>query len=86
MRKGESLELSLYRILSDLLSKGELGLDPQRCRIFHQKAYYSRERSNTIKVDVSVELYPHDSSTDPIIIWVWECKDYSCSIPVGEIK
>lgn len=86
MRKGELLELRLYKILSDLLAKGELGLDPRRCAIFHQKAYYSRERNNTIKVDVSIEFYPVDSSTDPIIIWVWECKDYSGSIPIGEIE
>ena len=37
-------------------------------------------------IDISIELYPADSSTDPTIIWVWECKDYSGSIPVGEIE
>lgn len=86
MKNGELLERKVYKTLKNILLEGKLGLNPEQCRLFRQKAYYSRTRDNYIKVDVSIELFLRDNPIDPVIIWVWECKDYSSSIPVGEIE
>lgn len=86
MKKGESLELRVYKALKKAIFHGKLGLNPEQCKLFHQKGYYSKDRQKLVKVDVSIELFLPDNYVEPLIIWIWECKDYTGSIPVGEIE
>ena len=86
MRSGESLELRVYSALKELLARGELGLDPRHWKAFRQKGYYSNERAKDIKVDVSLEFLPPGNMGSPVIVWIWECKDYSGPISVGELQ
>jgi hypothetical protein len=85
MRAGEELELRVFRALRRMMRDGALGLNPDRCRIEHQRRYFSYERKRPIKVDVAIEIYPMEART-PAIIWVWECKDHAGSLPVGELE
>jgi len=85
MKKGLSFELLVYEALQEALFEKKLGLNPENCEIFHQKAYFSRDRNRSIKVDISIEVSISGQET-PSIIWVWECKDYSGVVPVDQLE
>ena len=85
MNSGESLELQIKLLLDNQIETGEMGLDPENARVFHKKAYYSKDRGKDIVFDVVIEITRPGEIT-PWVIWVWECKDSSRSVEVGEVE
>jgi len=85
MEKGRAFELEVYHSLTATLANRELGLDPSLCKVFHRKAYYSKDRQKEIIADIAIEIYVLGQSK-PSIVWIWECKDYSGSIPVDDVE
>jgi hypothetical protein len=84
-RTGKEFEREVFEAIQRVLASGELLLNPNTAKVYHQKAYYSRDRGKDIVVDVSIEATLLGASTSSII-WVWECKDYNSPIPVDDVE
>lgn len=85
MSTGLELEENVFNLVHSMVQSGDLGLNSSLCKIFKKKGYYSRQRERDIITDVSIEIFAKNSDT-PLIIWVWECKDYAGSIPVDDVE
>lgn len=83
--RGERFERQVLRALRRALAQGALGLVPEMTKVFHRRAYYSQARKKDIIVDVAVELRLAGADV-PSILWIWECKDYSSSVPVDDVE
>ena len=85
MKPGLNFEKLVYEAVQRHLTGELLGLLPNACQVFHNKAYDSRDRGSKIITDVSIEVHMPDAP-DAHIIWIWECKDYARLAHVGEIE
>jgi hypothetical protein len=85
MEKGEAFELEVKQHLENELKQGDFGISPRQVKIFHRKAYFSKDRGTQIKVDISIEIFRTDAK-EPYLIWVYECKNYNKSVPVDDIE
>jgi len=83
--KGDEFEARVFDALSEELRSERLIVAPKRAQIFRKKAYHSRDRQANITTDVSIEAYLPDREL-PTLVWVFECKDYSGSVPVDDIE
>lgn len=84
-RSGAKLEQEVEQYLREHLLPELLGCDPERTKVFRQKAYYSAARGSNIKADVSVE-FTLKNATHPFLTWIWECKDYSSPVGIADIE
>ena len=83
--KGDAFEARVYDALADELRNERLCVAPQHAKIFRKKAYYSRDRQAEITTDVSIEVFL-PARKRPTLVWVFECKDYTGSVPVDDIE
>jgi hypothetical protein len=83
--QGSQFERLVFRLLSEKLAGGELGLIPGACRIHRGKGYFSRDRKRYIVCDVSIEMYL-PGLIQWSLLWVWECKDLASPVPVNDIE
>lgn len=83
--KGNSFEKQSYYHIKQALQQGFLGITPDKCKIYHLNSYYSKDRDNYIKFDISIEVYLFDPNKWSLL-FIFECKDYSKSISVDEIE
>lgn len=84
-KKGAALEKKVYDVISKMISTEQLPFLSSQCKVFSHKKYFSKDRNGYIETDVSIEIYL-GTATEPVLIWVWECKDYSNSIPIDDIE
>ena len=85
MKPGFDFEKLVYDAVKRHLGGELLGLLPDACHVFHNKAYFSRDRESQIVTDVSIEVHMPDA-LEPHIIWVWECKDHRRLVHVGDVE
>ena len=85
MHKRLDQELALCESIRRDLRKKRFGLIPECCKVFHQRAYFSRDRNATIIVDISIEVSTPGADT-PFFIWVWESKNYSSALSVDHVE
>jgi len=84
---GMNFELRVLKVIQRQLKMGRLGLLQESCKLFHHKAYYSRDRQASIITDISIEIHIDAAGpATPSIIWIWECKHYSHSVRVDDIE
>jgi hypothetical protein len=85
LKSGIEFERKVLNYLSDTLSKGKLGLQPETCFIYHRKKYFSLHRQSNIEIDISIELWlPNLDSYS--LLWIWECKNYNYPISVRTLE
>ncbi len=85
MAKGSQYESQVADAVEAELAAGNYGIDPE-CAVVHRKPkYFSRDRNKDIVFDVSVEVSRKGGVT-PYWVWVWECKNYTHSVPVDDIE
>jgi hypothetical protein len=85
MTKGTLFEIQVADAVERDLASGNYGLDPT-CSIVRRKpSYFSRDRNKNIVFDVSIEVCRRNISA-PYWIWVWECKNYTHSVPVDDVE
>lgn len=85
MAKGEDYEKEVADMVEDELRLGAFGLDPNLGRVIRKPSYFSRDRKRNISFDVSIEVC-RKGMADPYLIWIWECKNYSHSVPVDDVE
>lgn len=83
--KGDILEDKVYDFVKGLISKDEFLANGKFCKIYKQKAYYSRDRQANIIVDISVEVtYPN--TNDYSLLVIFECKNYQKTVSIDNIE
>jgi hypothetical protein len=85
MRSGEALEIQVKRMLELDLQGDKLGLAPGSVQLFHHKAYFSKDRDSDIIFDIVIEVR-RPGTSEPWLIWIWECKDESRRVAVDEVE
>ena len=85
MSTGQSFELEIEQSLARELQRGALAIDPAHAKVYRHKGYYSSLRDKAITVDVSLELC-RPGTSEPYLIWIWECKNYAKPVPVGDVE
>ena len=92
MRKntGKILEIQVYNAVKKMIEKNLFLVSMPNVRVFHNKAYFSKERNDNIIIDVSIEKYlinpDENKDVEPSLIIILECKDYKGSIPVDDVE
>jgi Restriction endonuclease len=84
-QRGDTFEQRVFDALTDELKNERLCAAPKHARIHRKKAYHSRDRGSDIITDVSIEVFLPNRSR-PSLIWIFECKDYSGSIPIDDVE
>lgn len=85
LEKGNEFEDRAFEAIASELRNQRLPISPRLAKLFRGKAYYSRDRQSSIRVDISIEMFLPDKEK-PSLIWIFECKDYSRSIPVDDLE
>lgn len=85
MGKSEKFEIEVRDRLRERLDDGDFGIDARLAKVFHRRAYPSRDRGTDIIVDVSIEL-SRKGAAAPFLVWVWECKAYRHAVPVDDVE
>ncbi|MBY3422553.1 MULTISPECIES: ImmA/IrrE family metallo-endopeptidase [Rhizobium] len=81
--KGDSLEDAFYLYLMGQKERGELiygAYPPENCEIFQKREYFCREREANVEFDIVLELRA-TGRLKPLLHVIFECKNYSGSIP-----
>jgi hypothetical protein len=84
-RKGDDFETRMYAFFSAEVKRGAMGVNAAWSKVFRKKGYYSRDRGKVIVFDVSIEV-TRPGESDPMLIFIIECKDYGTSIPVDDVE
>lgn len=69
MKSGESLELQVKQFLEEEIRSGSFGLHPNCAKVFHKKAYYSKDRKKEITFDVVIEV-TRSGGSKPWLVWI----------------
>ena len=85
MSKGTEYELEVVNLVQQLLFQEELAIHADQAKIQHKPSYYSRDRMKDITFDLSIEVCRKGVQT-PFWIWIWECKNYSHTVPVDDVE
>ncbi len=85
MSKGTAYEQDVLNIVQGELSRGNLGINPNLARVRHRPNYFSKDRAKDIIFDVSIEVF-RKAAAEPYWIWIWECKNYSHTVPVDDVE
>ncbi len=85
MSKGAAYEQDVLNTLQGELSRGNLGIDPNLAHVRHKPNYFSRDRDKDIIFDLSIEVF-RKAAAEPYWIWIWECKNYSHTVPVDDVE
>jgi hypothetical protein len=83
--KGDAFEQRVYNALAEELRNERLCASPRSAKIFRKKRYYSRDRQAEIVTDVSIEAFLPERE-QPSLVWIFECKNYTGSIPVDDVE
>ncbi|CEL29310.1 ImmA/IrrE family metallo-endopeptidase [Pseudomonas fluorescens] len=84
--KGDRFEEQVFEFLSREINKGRFyAFQPECCKIFRKKGYFSRDREDFIIFDISVEVFLPGFETPSLLVLI-ECKNYSGKVPVGDIE
>ncbi|WP_082604353.1 ImmA/IrrE family metallo-endopeptidase [Acidovorax sp. Root217] len=83
--KGNALENSIFEYFHNLIEIGDFFGGMKFCKIFQKKGYYSRDRETEIIFDVSIEAYLPGSS-NYIVLFLIECKNYGHPVPVSDVE
>jgi Zn-dependent peptidase ImmA (M78 family) len=84
VKLGDDFEEKSYHIIEEAIKNNDLGLIPKYCKILKKPKYYSFRRKKEIVFDLSIEFTP-PKATNPALIYLVECKNYSNSVPVDDV-
>lgn len=84
-KKGNKLEDRVFKLFKEELNQNRLFVNPDCCKIFQKKGYYSKDRQSKIIVDISIEVFLPGAKEYSLLIIV-ECKNYNHSVPVDDVE
>ncbi len=84
-RVGNAFERQIFVLLETEIGAGRFWATPDNCRLFHKKAYYSRDRESHITFDIAIEIYLPGADTYSMVVLV-ECKNYTHAVRVDDAE
>jgi hypothetical protein len=85
MPAASEFEHKIFELLREHVRDGKLGLLPSACEVFLHRRYFSPDRKDYIITDVSIEVSVLPL-TEPVLLWIWECKNYRHKVDVSDIE
>ena len=85
MAKGSQYEIQVAEEVEAQLTAGNYGIVLSQAIVRRKPSYFSRDRNKNIVFDVSIEV-SRKGGAKPYWIWVWECKNYTHSVPVDDLE
>lgn len=82
---GDEFEMRSLALVTELVKNGDLLVLPDRCKIYRQKGYYSKDREKNIVFDISIEVFVPGAKTHSLLILI-ECKKYKRAVRVDEVE
>jgi hypothetical protein len=88
---GSSLENKVFDLVRKMLDAGELPYQPEMCRLYRRKSYFSPDRRGKVNFEDVLEVFVKDNvagaDTDaqPTHVIFFECKDTGRNVEVGEV-
>ncbi|CAI8706355.1 ImmA/IrrE family metallo-endopeptidase [Pseudomonas chlororaphis] len=84
--KGDRFEEQVFDFLTREIGEGRFYFfRSDCCKIFRKKSYYSRDREDFIIFDIAVEVFLPGFDKPSLLVLI-ECKNYSGTVPVGDIE
>ena len=83
--KGDMFEDEVFEFFKGHILSGDYYLNPDKCKFFQQKGYYSHDRKSNIKVDISIEVHAKNKDNLSLLLVV-ECKNLSHRVGVEDIE
>lgn len=86
--KGDKLENKLYSILKQQIEHDDfLSHKKSHLTLHLKKAYFSQKRKDYIVFDVAIEVSdPKRKNETPSITYLFECKNYSQKVEIGDVE
>jgi hypothetical protein len=84
-RKGDEFADRVFKNVQMIASQGGISTSSSNCRVYREMAYYSQQREDNIRIDVSVEIWPPAGDRWSLLI-AFECKDHNHRVDVNEIE
>ncbi|MDO3578252.1 ImmA/IrrE family metallo-endopeptidase [Ralstonia pseudosolanacearum] len=82
---GDEFEIRSHALVTELVKNGDLLVLPERCKIYRQKGYHSKDRGGNIIFDISIEVFVPGAKTHSLLILI-ECKKYKRAVRVDDIE
>ncbi|MGV6958459.1 hypothetical protein [Pseudomonas chlororaphis] len=84
--KGDRFEEQVFDFLTREIDEGRFYFfRSDCCKTFRKKSYYSRDREDFIIFDIAVEVFLPGFDKPSLLVLI-ECKNYSGTVPVGDIE
>ncbi|MFT3752556.1 MAG: restriction endonuclease [Paludibacter sp.] len=83
--KGDRFEREIKTLLEREIADGNFWVQPNLCKIFSKKGYYSHDRRKDIVFDISIEVFMPGAKDFSLLILI-ECKDYGHAVPVDDLE
>jgi len=75
----------IYKYLKNCINSGDLGVFPDKCKIFKNKKYLSKKKDEQFIFDFSIETFLFNDKKNPLFL-IFECKNNSNDININEIE
>lgn len=83
----ERFEDEVAAHIRKLIKEGVLGVQENSCTVFQRNSYFSKAREANIIFDVAIEVRSLPDADTPLLILIWECKDYpNRNVGVDEVE
>lgn len=84
-KKGDCFEKIVFEYIKLEINGGRLLFQPDLCKVFQKKKYYSKDRGGDIVFDISIEVYLPEQDNYSLLYLI-ECKHYAEPIPVNDAE
>ena len=83
----QAFESEVADYIRDRIATGELGIDGHQSLVVPKCPLFSKDRESDIIFDIAIKLFARLDSETPVLIWLWECKDYpNHRVTVDEVE
>jgi len=82
---GTDFEKKIFALLEGEIANGRFWAMKDNCRLYRQKAYYSKDRGSEIIFDVAIEIFLPGSDSPSMLVLV-ECKDHKNTIKPEQVE
>jgi len=84
-KKGDIFEDEVYEFFKGHILSGDYFLNPDKCKFYKQKGYYSHSRQKDIKFDITIEVHAKNEKNLALLL-VIECKNLSHPVDVDDVE
>ena len=72
----QAFESEVVDFIHNSIIANELGIAEHQSQVIPGCPLYSKDRQSNIIFDVAIKVFSKLDSENPVLVWLWECKDY----------